>query len=96
LDRIEQAVLSSGANLSPLPINADARAHISFVYRAPSRSWTDSAWQSAIGRGVDLALSPTERRMLPVHYSQMGRMRVLAEQEVTARASSWRSASRCP
>jgi hypothetical protein len=84
LDRIEQAVLNSGATLSPLPINADARAHISFVYRAPSRSWTDSAWQSTIAEGLTSRFSPTERRMLPVHYSQMGRMRVLAEQEVTA------------
>jgi hypothetical protein len=84
LDRIEQAVLSSGATLSPLPINTDARAHLSFVYRAPSRSWTDSAWQSAIAEGLTSRFSPTERRMLPVHYSQMGRMRILAEQEVTA------------
>lgn len=84
LDRIEQAVLGSGATLSPLPSHADARAHIVFVYRAPSRSWTDSAWQSAIAEGLTARFSPTERRMLPIHYSQMGRMRALAEQEVGA------------
>jgi hypothetical protein len=84
LDKIEQAVLDSGAILAPLPVNADPRIHISFVYRAPSRSWTDNAWQSAIADGLTSRLSPTERRLLPAHYSQMGRMRLLAEQEVTA------------
>lgn len=84
LDRIEQAVLSSGATLSPLPTNAYASANVVFVYGAPARSWTDSAWQSAIAEGLTSRFSPTERRLLPVHYSQMGRMRVLAEQEVAA------------
>jgi hypothetical protein len=84
LDRIEQAVLASGPILSPLPINTNTQAHISFVYHAPSRSWTDSAWQSAIAEGLTSRFSPTERRMLPIHYSQMGRMRALADQEVAA------------
>jgi hypothetical protein len=85
LNRIEQAVLNSGATLSPLPANADARAHrLSLVYSAPSRSWTDSAWQGAIAEGLTSRFSPTERRLLPIHYAQMGSMRVLAQQEDTA------------
>ena len=84
LDRIEKAVLGSGPNFSPLPAYTDARARQSFVYRAPSRSWTDSAWQGAIAEGLTSRFTPTERRMLPVHYSQMGRMRTLGDQEVAA------------
>ena len=84
LDRIEQAVLGSGPILSPLPIHPDDKVTISFVYRAPSRAWTDSAWQSVIAEGLASRLNPTERRMLPVHYSQMGRMRILADQQYIA------------
>jgi hypothetical protein len=84
LDRIEQAVLTSGTILAPLPVNNDPQLHISFVYRAPSRSWTDSAWQGAIAEGLVSRLSTTERRILPIHYSEMNRMRALADQETGA------------
>ena len=84
LDRIEQVVLGSGSTLAPLPIHIFPRSHVSFVYGAPSRSWTDSAWQSAIAEGLTARFTPTERRMLPAYYSQMARMRARAEQETAA------------
>ncbi|MHB8529496.1 MAG: hypothetical protein ACYC8V_08320 [Caulobacteraceae bacterium] len=94
LDRIERAVLSGGVTLSPLPPYSDAQ-RIGFVYRAPTRSWTESAWQSVIAEGLVSRLSQSERRLLPIHYSQMERMTWSALWVSTTtsrpqRSNSWR------
>jgi hypothetical protein len=90
LRTIEDAVLAAGSTLKPLPVYREhgianlSYGDYSYVLRTPSRSWSDSAWQSVISEGLSAHLTRDERRLLPIHYSQMTRMRELNAQDDVA------------
>jgi hypothetical protein len=90
LSAIEAAVLAAGSTLKPLPLYQEhgiaklSHGDYSYVLRTPSRSWSDSAWQSVITEGLSSHLTRDERRLLPIHYSQMERMRELNAQDDVA------------
>lgn len=73
LDRIEKVLLSSNGTLAALPVERED--DFTYVYRWPSRSWADSAWQSVITEGVSPYLNDKERELLPIHYNQIQRIR---------------------
>jgi hypothetical protein len=89
LDNIEDAILASGAVMKRLPAYREAGLNLSygdyaFVLRTPSRSWPDSAWQGAIAEGVSSHLTTDERRLLPIHYTQMMRASAFNAQDDAA------------
>jgi len=90
LSKIEDAVLAAGTTLKPLPVYEDHgianlnHGAYSYVLRTPSRSWSDSAWQSVITEGLSPHLTRDERRLLPIHYSQMARVSALNAQDDVA------------
>ena len=82
LDNIEGQVLAAGSTLKPLPANGDAFGY-TFTFRAPLRSWAESAWQGVITDGISPHLDLRERENLPVFYSQMSRIHSLQTEEET-------------
>ena len=77
LNDLENAVLSAGATLKPATLYTENRSPgftSEYVIRAPSRSWSDSAWQSIISEGLPEHLTASERQYLPIHYSQLARI----------------------
>ncbi len=84
LSHVEDAVLSSGATLKPLALYTERPSlnlSVTYIVRAPSRSWSDSAWQSVISEGLSEHLTARERQYLPIHYSQMARVREAGRDE---------------
>ena len=84
LSHVEDAVLSSGATLKPLALYTERPSlnlSVTYIVRAPSRSWSDSAWQSVISEGLSEHLDGRERQYLPIHYSQMARAREAGRDE---------------
>lgn len=79
LTKIENAVLSAGAVLTPLPLYREK--NIIYTFRVPSRAWTDSAWQSVITEGLSAHLTARERELLPIHYSQFALAKARNEAE---------------
>jgi hypothetical protein len=85
LTTIENAVLASGATMNPLPLYRESGAlNLTYVFRTPSRIWPDSAWQSVIAEGLSAHLTGSERKWLPVLYSEMGRLDALNTEENAA------------
>lgn len=85
LNRIEDAVLASGTSMRPLPLYREkGEINLAYVFRAPSRIWPDSAWQSVIAEGLLAHLNPDERKWLPVHYSEKTRLDLLNTEENAA------------
>jgi len=48
---------------------------VQFVYRAPSRPWSDNKWAAIVGEGVASHLNKDLRRNLGDHYAQVAIMR---------------------
>lgn len=82
LSRIERAVIGSGPVLQPLPLYSDKSFR--FTFRAPIRSFTDSAWRSVIAEGATSHLDRKERELLPIYYAQMEHIRALTDEEEAA------------
>jgi len=85
LTKMEEAVLNSGAVLRPLPrYRETGELNLDYVFRAPSRIWPDSAWQSVIAEGLATHLTTQERNLLPVHYADVSRVSALSLEENAA------------
>jgi hypothetical protein len=77
LNGLENSVLSSGTTLKPAVLYSENQPPgliAQYVIRTPSRSWSDSAWQSIIAEGLPEHLTAREREFLPIHYSQLARI----------------------
>lgn len=77
LNNLEKLVLLSGSKLKPAVLYSENQPPgliSEYVIRTPSRSWSDSAWQSIISEGLPEHLTLREREYLPIHYSQMARI----------------------
>jgi hypothetical protein len=80
---IEARVLASGPTLQPLAVDRTT-PEMPEVYRVPTRSLTDSAWQSIIAEGLVSHLSQKERNLLPIHYSQFAKFSAFSTDEEPA------------
>jgi hypothetical protein len=83
LDGMEAAILSGGSKMQPLPLYREAgpTTELAYTLRTPSRSWSDSAWQSVLTQGLAEHLTAEERELLPIHYSQMARVSAASRDE---------------
>jgi hypothetical protein len=79
LNRIEDAVMAGGSSFKPLPAYRDFG--LVFTFRAPLRSWSDSAWQGVIAEGIAPHFDTAERDNLRVFYAQMVRQHALGSEE---------------
>ena len=82
LDRMESAVLASGPVLHPLPMMDEGIGH--FVYRSPSRPWSDNDWQNIRSDQVFASLPEHDRELLTSFYTQLAYMQRMNDEEDSA------------
>jgi hypothetical protein len=86
LAKIEDAVLSSGSTLTPLPLYSEGRGpSVALVLRSPyARILPESDLQTFIAAGFSTHLSARERTWLPALYTLMSRANGLNLDELAA------------